>query len=168
NKREEFIDYVMKLAQSSEDVNLDVYNKSDEGGDNDNYVFVEKDVSSLTNTATIVSKSARKVNYDICKNNQRVAQLCLLKTLYRLGDIVMGTLNFNDVIIPSYQVSITLENSELIEPSIANRTQQQISRLTRKIHGEHHEFCLNASRISFSIPIPTNSTPDFATTGVYD
>ncbi|KAF0450058.1 Rgp1-domain-containing protein [Gigaspora margarita] len=166
NKREEFIDYVMKLAQSSDDVNLDVYNKSDEGGDSDNYVFVEKDVSSLTNTATIVSKSARKVNYDICKNNQRVAQLCLLKTLYRLGDIVMGTLNFNDVIIPSYQVSITLENSELIEPSITNRTQQQISRLTRKIHGEHHEFCLNASRISFSIPIPTNSTPDFATTGV--
>ncbi|CAG8606251.1 14302_t:CDS:2 [Racocetra persica] len=166
NKREEFIDYVTKLVQCSDGADLDIDNKRDGKRDSDNYVFVEKYVNSLTNTATIISKNARKVNFDICKNNQRVAQLCLLKTLYRLGDIVTGTLNFNDAIIPSYQVSITLENSELVESSVANRPQQQISRLTRKIHGEHHEFCLNASRISFAISIPTNCTPDFATTGV--
>ncbi|CAG8455077.1 5928_t:CDS:2 [Scutellospora calospora] len=166
NKREEFIDYVAKLVQSSDNLDLDMDNKDDGKRDSDNYVFVEKGINSITNTATIISKNTRKVNYDICKNNQRVAQLCLLKTLYRLGDIVTGTLNFNDAVILSYQVSITLENSEQVESSVANKPQQQISRLTRKIHGEHHEFCLNASRISFAISIPTNSTPDFATTGV--
>lgn len=63
------------------------------------------------------------------------------------------------------QVSVTLESSEIVESSIANRPQQQIARMTRKVHGEHHEFCLNARRISFAISIPTSSTPDFQTTG---
>ncbi|CAJ0762493.1 7725_t:CDS:2 [Entrophospora sp. SA101] len=97
---------------------------------------------------------------------KRVAQLCLLKTSYRLGDIVTGIVNFNGAVIPSFQVSITLENSEIVESSIAKRPQNQISRQTRKVHGEHHEFCLNSERISFSISIPTHATPDFSTTGV--
>ncbi|RHZ53330.1 hypothetical protein Glove_443g57 [Diversispora epigaea] len=167
NKRDEFLDYVEKLVQSNNNEEIVIINKRmEENRDSDMYVFVEKDENSVANTATILSKHMRKANYDICKNNQRVAQLCLLKTSYRLGDIVIGTLNFGGAIIPSYQVSITLENSEIVEPSIANRPQSQIARLTRKIHGEHHEFCLNAKRISFSISMPTTCTPDFATTGV--
>ncbi|CAJ0843796.1 10986_t:CDS:2, partial [Entrophospora sp. SA101] len=55
--------------------------------------------------------------------------------------------------------------SEIVESSIAKRPQNQISRQTRKVHGEHHEFCLNSERISFSISIPTHATPDFSTTG---
>ncbi|RIA97731.1 Rgp1-domain-containing protein [Glomus cerebriforme] len=167
NKKEEFLDYLEKLVQSSNyEISPITDENDDDSKDSDTYVFVEKDESSVANTATILSKNMRKANYDICKNNQRVAQLCLLKTSYRLGDIVTGTINFNDAVIPSYQVSITLESSEIVESSIANRPQQQIARATRKVHGEHHEFCLNAGRISFAISIPTSSTPDFQTTGV--
>ncbi|PKY38071.1 Rgp1-domain-containing protein [Rhizophagus irregularis] len=166
NKKEEFLDYLEKLVQSSEYEISSITDENDDGKDSDTYVFVEKEENSVANTATILSKNMRKANFDICKNNQRVAQLCLLKTSYRLGDIVTGTINFNDAVIPSYQVSITLESSEIVEPSIANRPQQQIARVTRKIHGEHHEFCLNAGRIGFAISIPTSGTPDFQTTGV--
>ncbi|GES77084.1 Rgp1-domain-containing protein [Rhizophagus clarus] len=166
NKKEEFLDYLEKLVQNSEYEISSIADENDDSKDSDTYVFVEKEENSVANTATILSKNMRKANFDICKNNQRVAQLCLLKTSYRLGDIVTGTINFNDAVIPSYQVSITLESSEVVEPSIANRPPQQIARATRKIHGEHHEFCLNAGRIGFSISIPTSSTPDFQTTGV--
>ncbi|CAG8632155.1 8546_t:CDS:2 [Acaulospora morrowiae] len=166
NKREEFLDYVEKLVQSTNNEEIVMNKRVSEKRDSDTYVFVEKDENSVANTAAILSKHMRKANYDICKNNQCVAQLCLLKTSYRLGDIVIGTLNFAEAVIPTYQVSITLENSETVEPSIANRPQPQIARVTRKVHGEHHEFCLNAQRISFAISIPTNCTPDFATTGV--
>ncbi|CAI2181298.1 2221_t:CDS:10 [Funneliformis geosporum] len=168
NKKEGFLNYLEKLIQSSNsEISSLISNvNNDSNKDSDMYVFVEKEENSVANTATILSKNMRKANYDICKNNQRVAQLCLLKTSYRLGDIVTGTINFHDAVIPSYQVSVTLESSEIVESSIANRSQQQIARMTRKIHGEHHEFCLNAARISFAISIPTSSTPDFQTTGV--
>ncbi|CAG8460005.1 944_t:CDS:2, partial [Acaulospora colombiana] len=166
NKREEFLDYVEKLVKNTSNEEIVKNKRTLEKRDSDSYVFVEKDENSVANTATTLSKHMRKANYDICKNNQRVAQLCLLKTSYRLGDIVVGTLNFTGAVIPTYQVSITLENGEIVEPSIANRPQSQIARMTRKVHGEHHEFCLNAQRISFSISIPTNCTPDFSTTGV--
>ncbi|CAG8468838.1 16487_t:CDS:2, partial [Funneliformis caledonium] len=169
NKKQGFLDYLEKLVQSSNsEISSLISNvNNDSSKDSDMYVFVEKEESSVANTATILSKNMRKANYDICKNNQRVAQLCLLKTSYRLGDIVTGTINFNDAVIPSYQVSVTLESSEIVESSIANRPQQQIARTTRKVHGEHHEFCLNAARISFAISIPTSSTPDFQTTGEF-
>ncbi|CAB5395650.1 unnamed protein product [Rhizophagus irregularis] len=137
NKKEEFLDYLEKLVQSSEYEISSITDENDDGKDSDTYVFVEKEENSVANTATILSKNMRK-----------------------------GTINFNDAVIPSYQVSITLESSEIVEPSIANRPQQQIARVTRKIHGEHHEFCLNAGRIGFAISIPTSGTPDFQTTGV--
>lgn len=42
--------------------------------------------------------------FDICKNNQRVAHLNLTKTAYRLGEAVMGVLDFEHAIIPTYEV----------------------------------------------------------------
>nr|CAG8559368.1 2146_t:CDS:2 [Entrophospora candida] len=164
DKREEFMDYIKKLVQNmnKDDQSTDKDEEETESNssrngrnDSDNYVFVEKSETPVANTTSILSKNMRKI-----------AQLCLLKTSYRLGDIVTGIVNFNDAVIPSFQVSITLENSEIVESSIAKRPQNQISRQTRKVHGEHHEFCLNSERISFSISIPTHATPDFSTTGV--
>ncbi|KAG9299582.1 hypothetical protein G9A89_020753 [Geosiphon pyriformis] len=166
NKCAEFLDYVEKLVQTSKNQNHLPSPNSESDRDSESYVILENSQKSCANTVLMLAKNMRKANYDICKNNARVGQLCLLKTSYRLGDIVHGIINFTDALIPSYQVSITLENSELVELSVANRPQSQISRLTRKIHGEHHEFCLNSNRISFAISIPTSSTPDFSTTGV--
>ncbi|CAG8514810.1 9696_t:CDS:10 [Paraglomus brasilianum] len=163
----EFIEYVDQLVRS-------LANDSTSNGDvednarseSDSFVHVERELKSCTNTVAILSKNMRKATYDICKNNARVAQLCLLKTTYQLGDVVTGVINFNDALIQSYQVSITLESNEQIEASIAARPQHHINKITRKVHGEHHEFCLYTRRISFAIPIPTNGTPDFTTTAV--
>ncbi|CAG8459151.1 7344_t:CDS:2 [Ambispora gerdemannii] len=180
-RRAEFLDYVERLVEASNERETKTLSNNNHGLESSeqktisnkppqpppsHHVSLENQQKSCANTIAILAKNMRKANYDICKNNERVAQLCLLKTSYRLGDVVNGVISFVNFVIPSYQVSITLENSELVEPTIANRPQHQISRLTRKIHGEHHEFCLNSRRISFSITIPTTSTPDFATTGV--
>lgn len=46
--------------------------------------------------------------FDICKNNQRVAQLHLTKTSYRLGEAVLGVLDFEHAVLPTYEVSDAL------------------------------------------------------------
>lgn len=88
-----------------------------------------------------------------------------MKTAHRLGEPVMGVLNFNGSELPTYHINITLESDEEIEPTIALKSQQQNKKVTRKIHSEHHEFCLNSQRVAFSLPVPMMATPDFQTTG---
>lgn len=43
--------------------------------------------------------------YDICKNNQRVAKLHLIKTAHRLGEPVIGVLDFSEAILSTYKVT---------------------------------------------------------------
>jgi hypothetical protein len=44
------------------------------------------------------------VSYDICKNNEHVAKLILLRGSYRLGDSVVGLINFEKSIVPTIEV----------------------------------------------------------------
>ncbi|KAI8583160.1 hypothetical protein K450DRAFT_224496 [Umbelopsis ramanniana AG] len=153
----------------------DVY---DENGQDDNeenrrgtYITKEgfMEYTAEKNCAQIVSdvvRTGHKAMYDICKSNVRVAYLHLMKITHRLGEPIMGMLNFHNCDIPTYHINITLESYEEIEQSIALKSPQQNKKLTRKIHSEHHEFCLNSQRVAFSLPIPLMATPDFHTTGV--
>lgn len=44
--------------------------------------------------------------YDIVKNNQRVAKLHLIKTAHRLGEPVIGVLDFSDAVLSTYKVNM--------------------------------------------------------------
>ena len=55
------MDYLEKLAQSSSYEISSISNEDDDiNKDSDTYVFVEKEESSVANTATILSKNMRK------------------------------------------------------------------------------------------------------------
>ncbi|KAI9319707.1 Rgp1-domain-containing protein [Dichotomocladium elegans] len=116
-------------------------------------------VSRITNSST-------KAMFDIGKSHMRVAQLHLTKTSYRLGEAVLGVLDFEGAALPTYEVSILLESNEVVESDIALRQPHQIARISRKCYAEHHSFCLSHQRLSFSLPIPTIASPEFQTTGV--
>jgi hypothetical protein len=46
--------------------------------------------------------------YDIVKNNQRVAKLHLIKTAHRLGEPVIGVLDFSEAVLSTYKVKAFL------------------------------------------------------------
>ncbi|KAI8977432.1 Rgp1-domain-containing protein [Mycotypha africana] len=104
--------------------------------------------------------------YDICKSNQRVAKLHLIKTAHRLNEPVIGVLDFSEANLKTFKISIFLESIECVEPSIAIRSAQHIARVSRKTHSDFHSFCLNNQRLTFALPIPASATPEFQTTGV--
>lgn len=100
-----------------------------------------------------------------------VAVLTLVKTTFRLGETVLGVVSFNNPQSARrvLKVSAFLESHELIpEPllplsasSAGHAKHPQLSRL----HAEHRSaYTLNTSRLSFSLDIPSDSTPDFAIT----
>ncbi|KAG0367080.1 hypothetical protein BGZ54_004425 [Gamsiella multidivaricata] len=102
-------------------------------------------------------------SYDICKNNVPVAKLSLIKTRFKLGENVYGIISFATREIPTYQISVTLETVEAIEPSYACRSAAQTVKLTKRVHAELHESCIDTMRTSFSLCIPPTATPEFKT-----
>lgn len=102
-------------------------------------------------------------SYDICKNNVPVAKLSLIKTRFKLGETVHGVISFTTREIPTYQISVTLETVEAIEPNYACRSAAQTAKLTKRVHAELHESCIDTMRTSFALCIPPTATPEFKT-----
>ncbi|KAI9487640.1 MAG: Rgp1-domain-containing protein [Benjaminiella poitrasii] len=167
-KKKAFLDYVNELFENRMKKNTipeitrrdsDVYDEKDVNEEAD------KDQSCFQIVSRITHRS-KKAMYDICKSNQRVAKLHLVKTAYRLGEPIVGVLDFSEAVLLTYKTSIFLESSESIENTIALKSSQYITRVSRKTHSDFHSICLDNKRLSFSLPIPAIASPEFQTTGV--
>ncbi|KAM0790676.1 hypothetical protein ACM66B_004535 [Microbotryomycetes sp. NB124-2] len=114
----------------------------------------------------IVTRNSQKVSYDINKDGYLVSKLTLVKSAYRLGETVNGSVVINSGEGRVLRVSVRLETHELVETTISTRTANQIRQITRRLHAEHHETTLDSARIGFALAIPSGATPDFGTSGV--
>ncbi|GAB1743881.1 hypothetical protein NU219Hw_g932t1 [Hortaea werneckii] len=121
------------------------------------------------------SSEAQSANrFNIARSGQPVAVLTLLRPAYKIGESVLGTLDFAAALpttslpsqAPTYTVLIELETAERIDPSLALRSSSSIQRVTRKVHASAVENTLFARQIGFNLAIPTTATPGFETTGV--
>ncbi|GAA5951108.1 hypothetical protein JCM10213_004240 [Rhodosporidiobolus nylandii] len=128
---------------------------------------LEADESSGCKTAVeIVSRNSQKVSYDINKDGYQVASLTLVKSAYRLGETVNGSVVINSGEGRVLRVSARLETYELVETSISTMPAPRMRQITRRLHSEHHEMTLDAARVGFALAIPSGATPDFGTSGV--
>ncbi|GAA5986158.1 hypothetical protein JCM10908_006436 [Rhodotorula pacifica] len=114
----------------------------------------------------IVSRNSQKVSYDINKDGNQVASLTLVKSAYRLGETVNGSVLINSGEGRVLRISARLETHELVETSIATMPAPKMRQITRRLHAEHHEMVLDSERIGFALAIPSGATPDFGTSGV--
>ncbi|KAI8930293.1 Rgp1-domain-containing protein [Entophlyctis helioformis] len=111
-------------------------------------------------------QSSKKVSYEICKNNEHVAQLTLPRVSHRLGESIQVILNFTNGSIPCFQVSAYLESVEQVDSPFSVKAKQQTSSYTRRCHTELHRNTLNARRLVLSVAIPSTATADFQSTAV--
>ncbi|KAF9139814.1 hypothetical protein BGX30_007455 [Mortierella sp. GBA39] len=165
--RKQFEDYVEELLQS-------IKPASDESGQLNTRELTRRESDAYKDEDTIhaqtclekvalLSRSSSSASYDICKNNVPVAKLSLIKTRFKLGETVHGVISFSSREIPTYQISVTLETVETIEPNFACRSAAQTAKLTKRVHAELHESCIDTMRTSFSLCIPPTATPEFKT-----
>ncbi len=117
-------------------------------------------IENITNTL----QQAGKVSYDICKNNEHIAQLTLPRLGYKLGENVVAVLHFAKSCIPCYHVSVYLETHELVDSVYAQKTKTHIANHTRVCYGEFHQHTVNSKRTTVTLSIPPNATPDFQST----
>uniref|UniRef100_A0AAX7UPT5 GP1 homolog, RAB6A GEF complex partner 1 n=1 Tax=Astatotilapia calliptera TaxID=8154 RepID=A0AAX7UPT5_ASTCA len=97
--------------------------------------------------------------FNITNMRGKVAKFCIFKTVYRLGEDIIGTFNFSEGDIPCLQYSVSLQSEEEIQQQYQRRPGQTPS-VTG--HGRHLESCLHTAFSHFSLPIPLNVTPGFS------
>uniref|UniRef100_A0A3Q3DZ60 GP1 homolog, RAB6A GEF complex partner 1 n=1 Tax=Labrus bergylta TaxID=56723 RepID=A0A3Q3DZ60_9LABR len=98
--------------------------------------------------------------FNITDSRGKVAKFCMFKTVYRLGEDIIGTFNFSEGDIPCLQYSVSLQSEEEIQQPYQRRPGQPVS-VTG--HGRHMESCLHTASSHFSLPVPLNVTPGFST-----
>lgn len=112
---------------------------------------------SCRDAVEVVTRHSKKVSYDIAKDGRTVAVITFVKATYRLGETLLGAIEFNNPEMEGrvLKYSATLESTE----SLALHTPAP---QTRK-HAEHHAaLALGAQRAAFSLDIPSDGTPSFS------
>ncbi|KAL8738138.1 MAG: hypothetical protein Q9181_001044 [Wetmoreana brouardii] len=131
------------------------------------FATVEEAITSAIHQSISVKPSKLSTTrFEISRSGSRVAVIMLARPAYRLGEVIPMTVDLHKSDIQCFSLHVTLETAEHVDPSIALRSQASISRVSRKIHATQHESTISATRVCFSLAIPSNSTPEFITSGV--
>ncbi|XP_060119511.1 RAB6A-GEF complex partner protein 2 [Heteronotia binoei] len=118
-------------------------------------------LADLATELLMAATSRRSLHlYNISNSRGKVVAFCIFKTVYKIGEEVVGTFNFSAGDIPCLQYSVSLQTEERVQEAFQRRRGQPASYIT---HARHQESCLHTSRTSFALPIPLSSAPGFST-----
>ena len=114
-----------------------------------------------------MNNSKRNPNkFQIQRGGEKVAVIMLARPAYRMGETVTAVVDFKDASLCCYSLHISLETSEIVDPSIALRSSSSIHRATRRVHTTSSQDTLFTQRATFTAMLPTNFAPEFVTSGV--
>ncbi|KAI9885091.1 MAG: hypothetical protein M1823_003102 [Watsoniomyces obsoletus] len=117
--------------------------------------------------SNVLPSGSRRANrFEIARNGQRVATVTLIRTAYRLGEMVMAAVDLARADVACYAMRATLETTETVDGRIALRSSSSVQRATRRRHASQSESTLFAQRVLCTLGIPLSATPGFITTGV--
>jgi hypothetical protein len=112
----------------------------------------------------------RRPNFYVISNRRgKVGRYCLFKPFYKLGEDIVGTLDFSSRTVRCVQLSVTLQCEEILLDKEAAKTptepesptEEKNSRITN--YTKHHEICLGLMQTQMILPIPLYVTPTFST-----
>ncbi|KAF6328033.1 RGP1-like protein, RAB6A GEF complex partner 1 [Rhinolophus ferrumequinum] len=132
-------------------------------GESKSYSYSE--VLPIEGPRLMAATSCRSLHlYNISDGRGKVGTFGIFKSVYRLGEDVVGTLNLGEGTVACLQFSVSLQTEECVQPEYQRRRgaggAPSVSHVT---HARHQESCLHTTRTSFSLPIPLSSTPGFCT-----
>lgn len=115
--------------------------------------------------------------YMISNKRGRVGRFCLFKQNFKLGEDIVGTLDFSCRTVRCVQVSVTLQCEEiLLRPNATSTSNQQPPEQSTNVTADtastgkimnftkHHEVCLGLLQTQVILPVPLHVTPTFSTT----
>lgn len=126
--------------------------------------IVSKVEIALENLQNITAR--RRPNFYVITNRRgKVGRFCLFKPCYKLGEDVIGTLDFSMRTIRCVQLSVTLQCEEILASKVPADGKENGKASTGKITNftKHHEICVGLYQTQMILPIPLHVTPSFST-----
>uniref|UniRef100_A0A8C6HM30 RAB6A GEF compex partner 1 n=1 Tax=Mus spicilegus TaxID=10103 RepID=A0A8C6HM30_MUSSI len=133
--------------------------EEDDSGKKDSWL------AELAGERLMAATSCRSLHlYNISDGRGKVGTFGIFKSVYRLGEDVVGTLNLGEGTVACLQFSVSLQTEEWVQPEYQRRRGTGVApSVSHVTHARHQESCLHTTRTSFSLPIPLCSTPGFCT-----
>lgn len=107
-----------------------------------------------------------KSNFDIGNTNKRIASVSLSKSLYRVGEDLIVNIDFSKAVLKCYHITISLETTEMVDPSIAKRPANEIVTYSRRIFAQMATSTFSSSTSHFEFTIPSTASPQFSTSSI--
>lgn len=111
----------------------------------------------------------RRPNFYLISNKRGVVgRFCLFKPAYKLGEDIVGTLDFSCGVVSCVQYSVTLQCEETMykmprTTTTATEDESAVAKTKAIAFNKHHEMCLGLSQTQMILPVPLHVTPTFAT-----
>lgn len=136
--------------------------------DNDRKIVSKVEIA-MENLQNITAR--RRPNFYVITNRRgKVGRFCLFKPCYKLGEDIVGTLDFSSRTIRCVQLSVTLQCEEILagkisKSSVESKDKEGAKESTGKITNftKHHEICIGLLQTQMILPIPLHVTPSFTT-----
>ncbi|KAG5437504.1 hypothetical protein PCANB_000932 [Pneumocystis canis] len=172
--KEDFIHYLSEHLHDESFKKLFLYHNTKENIDISSSDILIPERNPLVNMANIINNitmsnltyNNSNKRFNINKNGNIIGVISILKSCYKLGEIINGVIDFSIGKLPCYQIKFFLETIEMIDPSISICSKANISQTTRKIYDSYSETTLYASRIQFKLTIPNTASPSFKTSEI--
>jgi len=119
---------------------------------------------ALENLQNITAR--RRPNFYVITNRRgKVGRFCLFKPCYKLGEDIVGTLDFSCRTIRCVQLSVTLQCEEILASKSKSPVEKEPKVTNGKITNftKHHEICIGLMQTQMILPIPLHVTPSFST-----
>jgi len=151
------------------------YDEASNGFDNNNHRETSPASSVFNNDesrddSTPLDLALHMIEYQTCHRTPhsfnitstlgRVAKFFIFKTVYRLGEDIIGVFNFSDGVVPCLRFSVALQSEETISESYQLGSKSAIPHTTS--HSKCQEYTFNTTHTQMVLTIPLTATPSFA------
>lgn len=96
------------------------------------------------------------------KGSEHLAEFTVERTVFELGDVVRGYIDFSKATLPSYFLSMKLELIEEVAPECFANLPGKPSAVTNKTIAEAEEVLHATRSTNFEFHLPLSGTPTFA------
>ncbi|CAF1635875.1 unnamed protein product [Rotaria magnacalcarata] len=120
------------------------------------------EIDSLTtalDALQILTSRTHQHVYNVTNNRGRVCRFTLFKNSLKLGEDILGILDFDHTDVPCVQYTVTLQSEEILNPHYRRKSSQLLNATS---YTRQSEFCLSTFQTYLSLSIPLSCTPTFS------
>lgn len=137
---------------------------SDQIDSNNPQVKQNEIINSILHKLDCLSSNRTLNSYIITNHLGKLGKFCIFKSIFKLGEDIIGYFDLTDGEIPCVQFTVTLQSEEIVNEDY-RITKKGLSKCSSHLtnYSQCQEFCLHSQNAQISLPIPLTITPTFET-----